>query len=372
MAKVTPGSATAAKPANLPRDAVQLLAGPAADDTLPSCLPSAGVEPTTGHVPMAMAPAFARMPLELMGDARIAMQSWPIWPCQVATNAHAPWDRGACVHAGVVSGVNVPSDADHLSQLLNCPTMARASTQISSGSAAMQALSKAAVRRCKRRRALDKISQSYTTMIGAPPGSVADAETTLGYAHTCAAGYPCAAAGETTQLAIWTSGHAAVECSLELSTPQRITEAQVQLPQDPLLQGAPALPGSETVVEGQEMAATLVVEQGLTSGAALTLIWISPLAFKPNAACLKTRLQSLGCQVKAYKCHQKALRALEKKSHLKRTVVLIPDAEASAFLKYMIPGLSSGMCASSWRHPRKGFSGGSTRNARSSRTSMRR
>ena len=66
-----------------------------------------------------------------------------------------------------------------------------------------------------------------------------------------------------------------------------------------------------------------------------TLVWISDQAFKPTAVSLKTQLESLGCQVKGYKTHKNAARALDKKRGLVRTVVMVTAAEALPFLQYL-------------------------------------
>jgi len=66
-----------------------------------------------------------------------------------------------------------------------------------------------------------------------------------------------------------------------------------------------------------------------------TLVWISDQAFKPAAVSLKGQLEALGCQVKGYKTHRNAARALDKKRALVRTVVLVSGAEAPAFIAYL-------------------------------------
>jgi len=66
-----------------------------------------------------------------------------------------------------------------------------------------------------------------------------------------------------------------------------------------------------------------------------TLVWISDQAFKPTAVSLKTQLEGLGCQVKGYKTHKNAARALDKKRALVRTVVMVTGAEAPPFLQYI-------------------------------------
>lgn len=66
-----------------------------------------------------------------------------------------------------------------------------------------------------------------------------------------------------------------------------------------------------------------------------TLIWISDQAFKPAAVALKAQLEQLGGQVKGYKTHKNAARALDKKRALTRTVVLVSGPEAAPFLAYL-------------------------------------
>eukprot|EP00405_Crypthecodinium_cohnii_P050315 CAMPEP_0206602298 /NCGR_PEP_ID=MMETSP0325_2-20121206/47297_1 /ASSEMBLY_ACC=CAM_ASM_000347 /TAXON_ID=2866 /ORGANISM="Crypthecodinium cohnii, Strain Seligo" /LENGTH=796 /DNA_ID=CAMNT_0054114745 /DNA_START=213 /DNA_END=2600 /DNA_ORIENTATION=+ len=66
-----------------------------------------------------------------------------------------------------------------------------------------------------------------------------------------------------------------------------------------------------------------------------TLVWVSDQAFKPAAAALKAKLEAMGCQVKGYKTHKNAARALDKKRVLVRTIVLLSGAEAPAFTTYL-------------------------------------
>lgn len=81
---------------------------------------------------------------------------------------------------------------------------------------------------------------------------------------------------------------------------------------------------------------TAVVESKTREGEnPWTLVWISDQAFKPTAVSLKTQLESLGCQVKGYKTHKNAARALDKKRGLVRTVVMVTAAEALPFLQYL-------------------------------------
>lgn len=74
-----------------------------------------------------------------------------------------------------------------------------------------------------------------------------------------------------------------------------------------------------------------------------TLVWISDQAFKPTAVSMKAQLEGLGCQVKGYKTHKNAARALDKKRALVRTVVLVSGMEAAPFLAYLAsrPEISS-------------------------------
>lgn len=65
-----------------------------------------------------------------------------------------------------------------------------------------------------------------------------------------------------------------------------------------------------------------------------TLLWVSELAFKPSAVALKARLEALGCQVKGYKAHRNAARALDKKRTLTRTIALVSSGEAVPLLAY--------------------------------------
>eukprot|EP00927_Polykrikos_kofoidii_P000656 TRINITY_DN10243_c3_g1_i1.p1 TRINITY_DN10243_c3_g1~~TRINITY_DN10243_c3_g1_i1.p1 ORF type:complete len:724 (-),score=108.04 TRINITY_DN10243_c3_g1_i1:316-2487(-) len=81
---------------------------------------------------------------------------------------------------------------------------------------------------------------------------------------------------------------------------------------------------AEAIVEGNE-----ALQQW-------TLIWISDSAFKPAASTAKGQLEALGCQVKCYKTHRNATRALDKKYALVRTVVLVTAQEASPFLAYLV------------------------------------
>jgi len=78
-----------------------------------------------------------------------------------------------------------------------------------------------------------------------------------------------------------------------------------------------------------------VGETGVVSDSPWTLVWVSDQAFKPAAGAQKTKLEALGCQVKGYKTHKNAARALDKKRVLVRTVVLVSGAEAPPFLAYL-------------------------------------
>jgi len=90
--------------------------------------------------------------------------------------------------------------------------------------------------------------------------------------------------------------------------------------------GVGVLPGSEPAH---------CVGSCAASDAPWTLVWISDQAFKPAATALKAQLEGLGCQVKGYKTHRNAARALDKKRALARTVVLVSGAEAAPFLAYL-------------------------------------
>jgi len=88
------------------------------------------------------------------------------------------------------------------------------------------------------------------------------------------------------------------------------------------------VPSAGSVLSGANTSA-LAIDQPWT------LVWISDQAFKPAAVQLKAQLESLGCQVKGYKTHKNAARALDKKRALARTVVLVTGAEAAPFLAYL-------------------------------------
>lgn len=79
------------------------------------------------------------------------------------------------------------------------------------------------------------------------------------------------------------------------------------------------------------------------SEASWTLVWVSDQAFKPAAAPQKKKLEAMGCQVKGYKAHKNAIRALDKKRALVRTIVLVSGYEASALMQYFVsrPELTS-------------------------------
>lgn len=90
--------------------------------------------------------------------------------------------------------------------------------------------------------------------------------------------------------------------------------------------GAPPIQGAPRSAGGSEM--------GAASGTPWTLVWVSDQAFKPAAGGQKIKLESLGCQVKGYKTHKNAARALDKKRALLRTVVLVSGVEAAPLLAY--------------------------------------
>jgi len=91
---------------------------------------------------------------------------------------------------------------------------------------------------------------------------------------------------------------------------------------------------SEAVVEAMPAAAAMPPPAEV-SDAPWTLVWVSDQAFKPAAGGQKTKLEALGCQVKGYKTHRNAARALDKKRALVRTVVLVCGAEAAPLLAYL-------------------------------------
>merc|ERR1712039_931512 len=80
---------------------------------------------------------------------------------------------------------------------------------------------------------------------------------------------------------------------------------------------------------------TVSTEPGAASDTPWTLVWVSDQAFKPAAGAQKAKLEALGCQVKGYKTHKNAARALDKKRALARTVVLVSGAEAAPFIAYL-------------------------------------
>jgi len=99
--------------------------------------------------------------------------------------------------------------------------------------------------------------------------------------------------------------------------------------------------GEDTMAHSSEV--TPVAGSCAASDAPWTLVWISDQAFKPAATPLKAQLENLGCQVKGYKTHKNAARALDKKRALVRTVVLVSGTEAAPFLAYLAsrPEISS-------------------------------
>jgi len=109
---------------------------------------------------------------------------------------------------------------------------------------------------------------------------------------------------------------------------QTVDEAEAL---DHKVQSAP--PSGSGAALGGELA--LGGGPAMASDAPWTLVWISDQAFKPAATSLKAQLESLGCQVKGYKTHKNAARALDKKRALARTVVLVTGAEAAPFLAYL-------------------------------------
>jgi len=103
--------------------------------------------------------------------------------------------------------------------------------------------------------------------------------------------------------------------------------------------------GSDQMEASQDLSATgmspmgregaLSAEPGAASDTPWTLVWVSDQAFKPAAGGQKAKLEALGCQVKGYKTHKNAARALDKKRALVRTVVLVSGTEAAPFLAYL-------------------------------------
>jgi len=75
--------------------------------------------------------------------------------------------------------------------------------------------------------------------------------------------------------------------------------------------------------------------QASTADKPATLIWVSDQAFKPAAAAQKEELEALGCQVKCYKTHKNAARALDKKRSLVRTCILVNSTEANLLIAYL-------------------------------------
>jgi len=108
------------------------------------------------------------------------------------------------------------------------------------------------------------------------------------------------------------------------------------VPMSEVAQARPAI--SMTQVNGGAQTGTglpFVFQFSQTDMNPWTLIWISDQAFKPAATALKTQLEALGGQVKGYKTHKNAARALDKKRALARTVVLVAGPEAAPFLAYL-------------------------------------
>merc|ERR1712048_451969 len=75
--------------------------------------------------------------------------------------------------------------------------------------------------------------------------------------------------------------------------------------------------------------------RGNTTSFASTIIWISDLAFKPSAAPLRVQLESLGGQLKCYKTHQNAARALDKKRTITPTIIVTSSIDAVPLLTYL-------------------------------------
>lgn len=112
---------------------------------------------------------------------------------------------------------------------------------------------------------------------------------------------------------------------------------QMEAPQDHSGGGMPI--GEDLNLSGMSnmgREGTVSTEPGAASDTPWTLVWVSDQAFKPAAGAQKAKLEALGCQVKGYKTHKNAARALDKKRALVRTVVLVSGAEAAPFLAYLV------------------------------------
>lgn len=96
---------------------------------------------------------------------------------------------------------------------------------------------------------------------------------------------------------------------------------------------APVASGAEGVAQAAE--AKQAGAGAEASDTPWTLVWVSDQAFKPAAGAQKAKLEALGCQVKGYKTHRNAARALDKKRLLVRTVVLVSGAEAAPLMAYL-------------------------------------
>jgi len=129
----------------------------------------------------------------------------------------------------------------------------------------------------------------------------------------------------------------AVRSGAELATVGQVSGVPLAAGQWVLPQAAPQAGEASSIASNGTAAvgaADSVVGQ-VVDGNPWTLVWISDQAFKPSAVAMKAQLETLGGQVKGYKTHKNAARALDKKRALTRTVVLVSGTEAPPFLAYL-------------------------------------
>jgi len=107
------------------------------------------------------------------------------------------------------------------------------------------------------------------------------------------------------------------------------------VPQSEVQPARPAASSNGAAALSSQANAMQLAPQPVSADNPWTLIWISDQAFKPAAVQLKATLETLGGQVKGYKTHKNAARALDKKRALTRTVVLVSGPEAAPFLAYV-------------------------------------
>jgi len=100
------------------------------------------------------------------------------------------------------------------------------------------------------------------------------------------------------------------------------------------MEAQPAMPSSAGLL-AQPLALSASAIDAIAANGSWTLIWVSDQAFKPTATQLKAQLEALGGQVKGYKTHKNAARALDKKRALVRTVVLVMGSEAPQLVAYL-------------------------------------